>query len=128
MRPHSMISERVVQECGLHPTGFGNSYHAQGATLRVPKFSVNIVLPNDVHVVGIPVMQGAFNSGFDVIIGMEIITQGDFAVTNRRGRTKFSFRLPSEADIDFVREDAPRHVMKAKRSTTPRRRGKRRRK
>ena len=116
-----MISERVVQECGLQSTGFGNSHHAQGTALRVPTFSVNIVLRNDVQVVGIPVMQGVFTSGFDVLIGMEIITQGDFAVTNHRGRTKFSFRLPSESDIDFVVEDAPRHVMRAKRATTPKR-------
>ena len=36
---------------------------------------------------------------------MDIIGVGDFAVTNRDGKTKFSFRLPSRADIDFVVED-----------------------
>ena len=90
-------------------------------------FSVNIVLPLDVQVVGIPVMQGVFIGDFNVLVGMEIITQGDFAVTNRGGRTKFSFRLPSEADIDFVMEDRPLHVMRAKRATTPKGRSRRRR-
>ena len=63
-------------------------------------------------------MQGAFVE-FDVLIGMDIITQGDFAVTNRCGRTKFSFRFPSQADIDFVSEDNSRNVLRAKGSTSP---------
>ena len=36
---------------------------------------------------------------------MDIITRGDFAVTNRGGKTTFSFRIPSQADIDFVKDD-----------------------
>jgi hypothetical protein len=32
---------------------------------------------------------------------MDIITQGDFAITNFGGRTMFSFRLPSLESIDF---------------------------
>ncbi len=41
----------------------------------------------------------------DALIGMNIINQGDFAVTNLNGRTKFSFRYPSINDIDFVEEE-----------------------
>ena len=41
----------------------------------------------------------------DVLIGMDIISRGDFAITHPGGRTKFSFRVPSQADIDFVEED-----------------------
>ena len=35
---------------------------------------------------------------------MDIIGQGDFAVTHSTGQTKFSFRMPSQADIHFVKE------------------------
>ena len=41
----------------------------------------------------------------DVLIGMDIINRGDFAVTNQNRKTKFSFRFPSIGDIDFVEED-----------------------
>ena len=34
---------------------------------------------------------------------MDIITQGDFAVTNARGRTAFSFRMPLLECIDYVK-------------------------
>ena len=37
----------------------------------------------------------------DIIIGMDIITQGDFAITNLGGNTFFSFRMPSIQTIDF---------------------------
>ena len=50
------------------------------------------------------VAKGSLGPGADVLIGMDIINEGDFAVTNLNGRTKFSFRVPSQADIDFVRE------------------------
>ena len=36
-----------------------------------------------------------------VLIGMDIINLGDFAVTNKNGRTAFSFRTPSIEYIDF---------------------------
>lgn len=38
----------------------------------------------------------------DVLIGMDIIAQGDFAITCKDKRTTFSFRLPSIETIDFV--------------------------
>ena len=53
---------------------------------------------------GLLVIQGVLRDA-DVLVGMDIINQGDFAVTNPDGRTKFSFRVPSIADIDFVAED-----------------------
>ena len=38
----------------------------------------------------------------DVLIGMNIITQGDFAVTNQNDKTMLSFRMPSRESIDFT--------------------------
>jgi len=37
----------------------------------------------------------------DVLIGMDIISNSDFAVTNRDGKTTFSFAMPSISRIDF---------------------------
>ena len=42
--------------------------------------------------------------GFCYIIPMDIITQGDFSVTNKNGVTVFSFRVPSLTVVDFVKE------------------------
>ena len=43
-------------------------------------------------------------TGIDVLIGMDIINRGDFAVSNRNGKTMFSFRIPSMSDFDFQSE------------------------
>lgn len=34
---------------------------------------------------------------------MDIISKGDFAITNVDGKTVFSFRIPSVETIDFVK-------------------------
>ena len=38
---------------------------------------------------------------YDVVIGMDVICNGDLAITNKDDKTTFSFRIPSEAEIDF---------------------------
>ena len=102
----SVISRAVVDTCQLKPIGFGKVYHAQGeSTTEV--YVVSIKLPNGVLISPVRVTRGVLKDT-DVLIGMDIISKGDFAVTNRGNRTRFSFRIPSRADIDFVSED--RHV------------------
>lgn len=41
----------------------------------------------------------------DMLIGMDVISKGDFAVTNVGGITTFSFRIPSQETIDYVQQD-----------------------
>lgn len=66
-------------------------------------YLVNIRLPNAVQFVGLRVTKGEF-SGADIIIGMDVITSGDFTVSSYDGITKFSFRMPSEEHLDFLPE------------------------
>ena len=50
-------------------------------------------------------MAGGSNmTGTEVLIGMDIISLGDFAVTNLNNKTWFTFRMPSVARLDFVKE------------------------
>ena len=44
-------------------------------------------------------------NGFDVLIGMDIITLGDFSITNVNGKTVFSFRIPSTETVDYVQQE-----------------------
>ena len=119
---NSMISQDVVHQCGLAPTTLTNVQHAQGVTPNVPVYLVNIVLPNRVVIPGIEATLGKLPTSplkIDVLIGMDIINKGDFAVTNLDGKTKFSFRMPSQAHIDFVMDDRSKDVLRAKGFTTP---------
>jgi hypothetical protein len=102
---HSMITQAVVDACGLVSTGLTRVNHAQG-TSQVETFVVNIRLPNDVTFPTIRVTKGVLRGGPEVLIGMDIIGAGDFAITNPNGNTKLSYRYPSLANIDFAEEDA----------------------
>jgi hypothetical protein len=62
--------------------------------------------------------------GADILIGMDIMNQGDFAVTNLNGITRFSFRIPSMAAIDFTSGTGAPNPRSGGGSNTPRRRKK----
>ena len=96
----SVVSRKVVEELGLVQTGFAKIFHAQGCEDKVPTYFVNIVLPNKHAFHAVRVSRGDL-AGADVLIGMDIITMGDFAVTNHGGKTIMSFRSPSCEHIDF---------------------------
>lgn len=102
----SVIDGSVVKELGLKPTGNARVFHANGESI-VNTYSISIVLPNGVTFPTVRVTEGCLN-GTKVLIGMDIISIGDFAVTCKDGKTKFSFQVPSTHDIDFVSEEPPK--------------------
>ena len=102
---HSAITQQVVDACGLVPESIQpEAHHAYGIAKNVPAFLVKIKLPTNVEFPGLRVTLGKFPSS-DVLIGMDIIGLGDFAVTNRDQKTKFSFRVPSQGGLDFIVQD-----------------------
>ncbi len=100
----SVISQAVVNTCELQATGTRTMLHPQGFTRGVRAYTINVKLPNEVEFQALPVILGNL-PGYDVLIGMDIISLADFAITHPVGETKFSFRIPSQADIDFVRDE-----------------------
>jgi hypothetical protein len=53
-----------------------------------------------------PVIGGSMDC-CEVLIGMDIMSLGDFAVSNLGGRTKFTFQMPSTHDTDYEMELHP---------------------
>jgi len=108
---NSVITKKVIDELELKPTGAKEVYHAQGKTIA-NSYLVNIILPNQVTIFAINVTEGVLNE-IDVLIGMDIITLGDFSITNKNRKTVMSFRVPSCKEIDYVPEsDEYNHVMR----------------
>ena len=66
-------------------------------------YLVNIHLPNSVSIIGIRASENAI-AGCDVLLGMDVIAGGDFAISNFNGQTWWTFRVPSNEPIDFVSE------------------------
>jgi predicted aspartyl protease len=71
-------------------------------TMKTKMFVVDLILPNNIEVKRVHVL-GAYPSSCDVLIGMDVIGIGDFAVTNFLNQTAFSFRIPSKERIDFAK-------------------------
>lgn len=48
-------------------------------------------------------VQAAFTPSrdYDFVIGMDVITQGDFAITNKDNQTVFSYQRPAQEHIRF---------------------------
>jgi predicted aspartyl protease len=71
-------------------------------TMQTKMFVVDLILPNDIKIKQVQVL-GAYPSSCDVLIGMDVIGLGDFAVTNFLNQTAFSFQIPSKVRIDFTK-------------------------
>jgi len=99
---NSCVTQAVIDACGLVPIGIAQVHGVGGATTE-EAFLVNIYLPGGVVFSGLRVTRGRFVGG-DILIGMDVMNQGDFAVTNHGGITKFSFRIPSQKHIDFYEQ------------------------
>jgi len=106
---NSVISKNVVDKLGLVPISIGNMSHAGGdSTTNI--YIVNIILPNNVGIHSLRVAEGNISCA-DVLIGMDIISQGDFTICLQKGKTVFSFQIPSTHNFNFVEECATcRHI------------------
>ncbi|MEY2169572.1 MULTISPECIES: aspartyl protease family protein [unclassified Rhodanobacter] len=116
----TVITQAVVDKLGLLPTGLTRANTANGEHLT-ETFFVAVKLPNGVGFPGMTVSRGNI-SGIDMLIGMDIICAGDFAITNVGGKTVMSYRVPSHKPIDFVREhNMGAHLIKSRHKNKRRR-------
>lgn len=100
---HSSVSPKVIADLQLQSIG-AISVHVGGGTLPTTAHLVNIGLPNRVMFQMWRVSKVELHGGIDVLIGMDILGVGDFAVTHHGDKTMFSFCVPSRKEIDFVAE------------------------
>jgi hypothetical protein len=112
------IGQNVVDDLGLSPIGIVQVHTADAVSMK-PTYIVDIHLPN-IRVLGIQVVLGTL-SQCDVLIGMDIINIGDFVITNKGGNTVMTFRVPSQASVDFVKDEnrAAGSPKQSKRYTPP---------
>lgn len=99
---NSCITQAVIDACGLVPVGMAQVHGVHGPSTE-EVFLVDIHLPGNVRFPGMRVTRGQFIGG-EILIGMDVINQGDFAVSNHGGITKFTFRIPSQRHIDFYEQ------------------------
>ena len=89
----SVIDKSLVKKLELVPFDTGRAYTAQGY-YDSSMYLLDVMLPNNIIVKGLRVGDGEFQ-GFDMLLGMDVISLGDFHLTND-GNTVFKFVIPPE--------------------------------
>jgi len=98
------ISHRVVSSLNIAPFGF-QIIQTPSGMMQAEMYKINLTLNNEVVVNNLTVWDSEIgNQGIDVLIGMDVIGFGDFAISNFNGETQFTFRVPSLEHIDFTEE------------------------
>jgi len=102
---HTAISDRLAAEMQLPSEDFVRVSTASGI-LRVPVYLIQLGLPNHFVFEEVEAVEFAYSDDddCDLIIGMDVMTQGDLGITNFEGKTVFSFRIPSLHRVDFEAE------------------------
>lgn len=97
------LADRLMLEecaCGVLSSMTGD---AETRILRA-----GIVLSSTLCIAPINCVTFDRGQGFDAIIGMDIISRGDFSITNAGGETVLSLRIPpGEEHIDFSVDSKP---------------------
>jgi predicted aspartyl protease len=100
----SVITSSLAKKLGLRPIGTSTVTGVNKQSV-VNVYLVDFYFNEKKVKIAARVTEAQSLSGdFEVLIGMDVIALGDFAVTNHNGRTKFTFCIPSTHDIDFVKE------------------------
>ena len=99
----TVISNALAEALNLNPVGEMLVDSVNGK-FRTKKYVISITLPNKLNIENLVVSSGNLGPGIDLLIGLDLITLGDFSITNVNNRTVFSFRFPSTKVIDYVIE------------------------
>ncbi len=96
---NTLISSKIIKALALKPFGKSGLSSANGI-IETNTYLVHVGLPSGAIVTNVLALEDE-NEDYEIVIGMDIISQGDFAFTNKDGHSTFSFRIPSEEEIIF---------------------------
>ena len=108
----SAITKSTAAKLGLKPIGIAMVQVAHGDK-PVPRnvYLIDLVIENAMNIEKGRVTECDELTGdqaVGMLIGMDVITVGDFAVTNFKGKTCMTFRIPSMQKLDFVKYPNPK--------------------
>jgi hypothetical protein len=101
---NTSISKGLARHLGLKSIDICNVNGVNGIHPSMV-YQIDILLPSNVPIGDVRVAEFHDNGAFEILIGMDIIDLGDFAISNKDGKSIVSFRIPpSDTVIDFVKE------------------------
>lgn len=106
----SAITSRMIDRMGLKSEKEDKFSFARGSDVS-PIYIFDVVFPGGKVFENIEAVEISGDGHSDFLIGMNIISQGDMALTSADGRLAFSFRCPpAEKFIDFDMEQKQREA------------------
>ncbi len=107
---HTSISQRAANLLELKPTG-RVVVHGANQTREANTYKVNLILRNNVQIRNWTVSEiGGLSGNADLLIGMDVISLGNFVVSTWQGKTSFSFQCPPNQRIDFLPSNLRKNI------------------
>lgn len=111
----SVITKKAAKALGLAPVSIAKVHGVHGAQ-DVNVYYVSITLNNQNITLNTLVSECEYlntekGDEAGLLIGMNVITKGDFCISNHEGKTVMTFRVPSLERIDYVSEIAEHNKM-----------------
>lgn len=103
---NSVITKTTAKALGLKPVSY-TKVRGVGGEMDSPVYRVRITLNNqDISIIAqvTECEELSVDTKTGMLIGMNVISMGDFSVSNFEGRTVMTFRVPSLQRIDYVEE------------------------
>ena len=99
----SVLSSDFIKKYNLQSIG-STIVGTTGTTLKSKIYTIDFLLAEKQHIsLNVSESLQLCGSGIDMLIGMDVITLGDFALTSSDDAICFSFRYPSQGLIDFTK-------------------------
>lgn len=94
---NTVITPEIVTALGLKPSE-KHAVSTLNGIINVNTHLIDLCFENGYKIANLRVFSGEDYSEFDydVLIGMDVITQGDFLVSTVNDKTTFSFRMPAQ--------------------------------
>jgi len=89
----SAVAQNVIDKLGLKQTG-AVPIGTAGGYITCPTYIIDLALPNRIVIPDLIVTGNDSLMSCDMLIGMDVIGNGDFAISNPKGKTCFSYCLP----------------------------------
>lgn len=95
----SIITRNIIDKLKLQPVGVCQVAGIHGTEYEYTYY-VNLMVPGERTFKTLEVTEGDLED-VDVLIGMDVISQGDFCISNGNNETVLAFRSPSGEPIKF---------------------------
>ena len=99
----SCISPTLANELNLQKVGETSVKSASHAVDRTNIYEVDVIVSDNIRFNSVYVCEMNIQyQQIGMLIGMDLISQGDFATSNFNGQTTFTFRKPSNSKLEFT--------------------------